>query len=131
VAWASLLLGVVLPGAAAASPGNGELCSVQTEDTAVRTSVYAYPSTDSATSEQIDHAGAWCTKQINVAGWTGANKNYDAWEDQEDVCQVHFDGADVVLDNFADPDDNDAVQEAAQGCSEIAGGDLSIITFWP
>jgi hypothetical protein len=119
------------PTVAHASPLNGELCSVQTFDQSVRASVYAYPLSASPNGSQLAHAGAWCTNQINVPGWIGADSHYDSWDDQDTVCIVHFEGDDLAIGNFADLTDDAALAEAVQGCKDIAGGDPSVITWYP
>jgi hypothetical protein len=132
----SLLIagGALLPtftGVSYASPANGELCSVQTFDGSVRTSVYPYPDTTRPSQTQLQAAGAWCTNQIATPGWYAANKYYDSWNGQQTVCLVHLPYSSIATMQFADPTNAYALSFAVQGCKDMAGGDPNAIAWYP
>jgi hypothetical protein len=113
-----------------ASSANGELCSVQTTDGSVRVGVHtADPKTSrTATRHQLEGAGGWCTNQVAVRGWMGADKSFDSYSNQYDVCFVSFPGQDITFFLHADADAY-ASGTAAQMCREIAGNNMRAI-YW-
>jgi hypothetical protein len=117
---------------ASASSANGELCSVQTNDGSVRAGAHTADdrTARSATRHQINNAAGWCTDQIAVSGWMGADKNYDRYKGQLDVCYIHFPGDDVSIFLHADSDDTYAIDFAARMCRDVAGGDMSLIHWY-
>ena len=124
---AALVALTALP--ASASSANGELCSVQTTDGgSIR--VGAYTADDNtartATRHQISNAAGWCTDQLATSGWMSADKNYDGYNGQLDICYIHFPGDDVSIIFHADPT---ATDTAARMCREVAGGNTSLI-YW-
>ncbi len=125
---AALAALVVQP--ASASVRNGELCSVQLYDGSIRASVYAYPTTTSgrATSVQLARAGAWCTNQVATAGWMSANKTYDSYEDQVEVCYIASSASPIAISVYADPSET---REAEGDCLDIVGGDTHAPLWYP
>jgi hypothetical protein len=130
----TLLLSALAPAATAnASPDNGELCSVQSIDGEIVASVYAYPFVGSghASRAQLDRAGQWCTNQLDVPGYAGANKNYDSWVGQVNVCLIHFAGEPVGFGVFADPSSLYVLGAAEDDCNQIAGYNPYVIVWYP
>jgi hypothetical protein len=113
-----------------ASSANGELCSVQTYDGDVRAGAYTADNRTArtATRHQLDNAAGWCTNQIAVNGWMGADKNYDRYTGQRDICWIHFPGDDVDIMIHADSAQY-AVDFANQMCSDVAGGNMRLV-YW-
>jgi hypothetical protein len=129
-----LLLSALAPAATAdASPANGELCSVQSVDGEIVASVYAFPivTSGSASRAQIDRAGQWCTNQVNIPGYTGANKNYDSEIGQVTVCLIHFAGESVAFGVYADPSAAYVLGEAEDDCNQIASYNPYVIAWYP
>src|SRR5262245_42727411 len=123
-----LLLGTASP--VHASQTNGELCSVQTYDEAVRISDYAYPSVNArfATRQQIASAGDWCTTSAATPGWMGASKFYDEYSGQVAVCYVHFLGYDTALEVYSY---YSATTRAEQACWAIGADHSDAILWYP
>ena len=123
-------LGALAVQPASASVRNGELCSVQSYDGSIRASVYAYPSTTAgrASSLQLARAGAWCTNQVATAGWTSANKTFDSYEGQVEVCYITAAGNPIAISVYADPSE---AREAEGDCLDIVGGDVHAPVWYP
>jgi hypothetical protein len=81
---------VLSPTAAFASPNNGEICAVQTWDQNLVVSVHRgnYGAVSQAPRAQIDAAAGHCTNLAAMDGWMPADKNYDKWVGQIDICSV-------------------------------------------
>jgi hypothetical protein len=123
------ILSTLLTPAVSASPRNGELCSIQSYDESVVASVYrkTFGPASQATPLELTRAGQWCTDQAATPGWAGADKNFDDYVGQSDVCMLDAptEPINIVIASVASAHD-----EAVANCWNVLGeGDPSDLTW--
>jgi hypothetical protein len=119
---------VLSPTATFASPRNGEICAVQTWDENLVISVHRgnYGPLSQAPRAQIDAAAGQCTNLAAMDGWMAADKNYDMWVGQIDICSM---GVQPGLRYVIHAGSNAAVSAAVNMCYAMSADSPDSVTW--